>query len=522
MKTKNQMLSQMLLVAAVLLTFGQTAKAQNPEITYIERSWDDVNKKVIDIEKTITDYTIIEGIHYGDWYPLGIDDGKDHYYVMRGETNYWTLNVIGRAHLILCDNSTITCSGGVKVENNAKIFFYGQKKGNGKILANNNYQDTAGIGSAQGESCGDITIYGGDITASSCDGAGIGGGEDRSGGNITIYGGTIYAKGSDQYNSGRGAGIGGGYAGSGGNITIYGGEITAQGGTNAAGIGGGEKFNGGGAVGNVTIWGGHVTAIGGVQGAGIGGGKDCEDNYGTVTINGGTVLARGTEKGAGIGGGYCGNGCTVIINGGDVIAKGSNEKGDNLTSSAAIGGGALGKGGNVTINGGKVRVESVLHYADNECPEYIGQGFDGRDNGKFTLGNNMRVFNTYDSPNTWAESIYRYKYCRTFFAYQAGYVLIEECPHNDYEDVDETHHKIICSNCFMNGEIVEKTTKTANAKKTNKFVSGPQGISKFDTQTSDDEPIYDLRGHKYDSSMLANGQLPKGIYIRGGKKFVVK
>ena len=517
MKTKNQMLSQLVLVAAMLLSFGHTAKAQNPEITYIERSWDSENKKVVDTETPISDYIVIEGDHANDWYQLGVDDGNDHYYVVKGNAIYQTLNTFGRAHLILCDGATLTITGGIKVENNAKIFIYGQKNDSGLLSVTNSYNDAAGIGSAKGVNCGDITIHGGEVSAIGYDGAGIGGGEDRSAGNITIYGGKVYGSGDE----GNGAGIGGGYAGSGGVITIFGGEVTAKGGKCAAGIGGGEKYNGGGAVGDVTIWGGTVNAIGGSQGAGIGGGKDCKDNYGTLTINGGTVTAAGGHIAAGIGGGYQGNGCTVIINGGMVTTRGNYDDSYHFICSAAIGGGYEGNGGDVTINGGTVKCENVNCDSRAGGGQYIGRGYNGGGKGSLFLSDSVRVFDSHPDLNTWVDVDMRYE-CGSGHLGRNNYVLIETCPHEGFEHVDETHQRIVCSHCMMGGQVVEKTTMTVNAKKTNKFVSDSQGISKFDTQTSDDEPIYDLRGHKYDGSMLANGQLPKGIYVRGGKKFVVK
>ena len=513
----NQMLSHFVLVAAMLLSFGQTAKAQNPTITYIERSWDSENKKVVDTETPITDYAIIEGNHASDWYQLGVDDGNDHYYVVKGDAAYQTLNTFGRAHLILSDGASLMITGGIKVENNAKIFIYGQKYDNGLLCVTNSYNDAAGIGSAKGMNCGDITIHGGRVTAIGYDGAGIGGGEDRSAGNITIYGGKVYGSGDE----GNGAGIGGGYAGSGGNITIYGGEVTARGGKRAAGIGGGEKYNGGGAMGDVTIWGGTVKAFGGSQGAGIGGGMDCKDNYGTLTVNGGEVTAAGGYIAAGIGGGYQGNGCTVVINGGTVTARGNQDECDDYICSAAIGGGYTGSGGSVTINGGTIKCENVVCDSRASVGQYIGRGFCGAKCGNLYLSDHMRVFDSHPALNTWVETDMRYE-CSAGHLGRKNYVIIETCPHDSFEYVDETHQRIVCSHCKMDGQVIEMSTKTVNAKKSNKFVSGTQGISKFDSQTSDNEPIYDLGGRKYDSSMLTSGQLPKGIYIRGGKKFMVK
>lgn len=527
MKKMNQMLNKLVLVSTVLFTLGLNANAQNAKVKFNKRSWDSTNKEVVNTTKSITDYTVIEGNHAGDWYQLGIDDGKDHYYVVNGEANYQTLNTFGRAHLILCDGATLTITGGVKVENNAHIFIYGQKDDSGKLTVTNSYEDAAGIGSAKGVNCGDITIHGGDISATAYDGAGIGGGEDRSCGNITIYGGKVYGSGD----KGNGAGIGGGYAGSGNNITIYGGEVTAQGGKNAAGIGGGEKFNGGGAMGDITIWGGTVTATGGEYGAGIGGGMDCKDNYGTLTINGGTVTAKGAHMGAGIGGGYEGNGCTVVINDGNVRATGNRDGATGYASSAAIGGGASGKGGDVTINGGTVRAECVVYSTYSTfTAEYIGRGYHSSDNGKLTLGDGVRVYDNFHTPHEWAPADERVDYTAAERGYKDDYILIETCPHEDLEYVDDNHNRIVCSHCKMDGQVIKnfvdydeytgnKNVSVANAKKS---AARTTGINMIVTQTSDNEPIYDLCGHKYDASMLANGQLPKGIYIQGGKKFVVK
>ncbi len=137
--------------------------------------------------------------------------------------------------------------------------------------------------------------------------AGIGGADGDTVGSITIAGGTVTANGGY-----LGAGIGGGDEGDGGIITIGGGKVTASGGVSGAGIGGGS----GGSGGTIEISGGTVTANGGYLGAGIGGGSN--DNGGTIEISGGTVTANGGGGGAGIGGGYGmdldhGSGGTVTI-----------------------------------------------------------------------------------------------------------------------------------------------------------------------------------------------------------------
>lgn len=265
----------------------------------------------------------------------------------------------------------------------------------------------AGIGGASSRSSSNITITGGNITATAgsnsgtrlvyC-GAGIGGGGFGEGNNIKITGGTVNATGGEGngfyhyggagigggYQRGAndiiisgndtkvtatgkdgGAGIGGGFAGTANNITISGGTVDATGGSHGAGIGGGGNSyqSAAGSASNITISGGNVTAIGGKGfdsisgGAGIGGGTDSlgQSNGGAgsnITISGGTVNAVGGRNSAGIGGGD-GAGCSgITISGGTVTA--SSEDG-----AAGIGGGRWAGAGTadsagVTITNGTV------------------------------------------------------------------------------------------------------------------------------------------------------------------------
>ena len=177
-----------------------------------------------------------------------------------------------------------------------------------------------------------------------------GGIEVGEGKTLTIKGdGVLTAQGAIETTS-AGAGIGGHVEEACGNIVIESGTVTAIGGENAAGIGGGGRWNAssGGNGGNVVINGGTVTATGGSNGAGIGGGQFA--NGGILTINGGTVLAEGGENAAGIGGGRSNNtvegkGGTVIISGGTVTAIGGGGRPD-------IGGGYYGTDhGSLTVDG---------------------------------------------------------------------------------------------------------------------------------------------------------------------------
>lgn len=275
----------------------------------------------------------------------------------------------------------------------------------------------AGIGGANNQSSSNITITGGNITATAgsntgtrlvyC-GAGIGGGGFGEGNNITISGGTVNATGGEGngfyhyggagigggYQRGAndiiisgndtkvtatgkdgGAGIGGGFAGTATDITISGGTVDATGGSHGAGIGGGgtRYYSKGGSARKITISGDntHVTATGGYDGAGIGGGAGGGANGGAgsvsnVTISGGTVVATGKGSAAGIGGGADLNGIEggsatdITISGGNVIAIGGKGS-DSQSGGAGIGGGTDiwgysrgGVGSNITISGGTV------------------------------------------------------------------------------------------------------------------------------------------------------------------------
>ena len=138
---------------------------------------------------------------------------------------------------------------------------------------------------------GTLTIQGsGSLTATGRNGgAGIGGSSSDC--HVVIKGGTIVAQGSALGSTYSGAGIGG-RGESFGNITIEGGDVTATGGENAAGIGGGHADTP--SCGNISISGGTVRATGGANAAGIGCGYanyGHTSTCGDITISGGTVTA---------------------------------------------------------------------------------------------------------------------------------------------------------------------------------------------------------------------------------------
>lgn len=107
------------LMLTLLLAVG-IAKAADP-VKYIERSWDDVNKKVVATEKTCDNYTLLTG-NPSHWEGLG-----DGWYVVKdANVSYQTLNILGNAHLILCDGAKISLTGGVKLEGSHTLTVYGQ------------------------------------------------------------------------------------------------------------------------------------------------------------------------------------------------------------------------------------------------------------------------------------------------------------------------------------------------------------------------------------------------------------
>jgi hypothetical protein len=119
-----------------------------------------------------------------------------------------------------------------------------------------------------------------------------------SGRTLTIQGnGTLIAEGG----STGGPGIGGSFNNSSaGDITILGGNITATGGANAAGIGAGAATTPYTSYcGVITISGGTVTAMGGANAAGIGSGKGSDSSHrsacGTVTITSDVTSVTATK-----------------------------------------------------------------------------------------------------------------------------------------------------------------------------------------------------------------------------------
>lgn len=252
--------------------------------SYIECTWDEINKEVDKVSPTAYSCVVIDSTTTS-W--------ETGWYVVTGDVTIGSrVCVTGEVNLILTNGATLTASAGINVTSGNTLNIYAQSDVEGTmgelVVTGGSWE--SGIGGGNYESVGTIIIHGGTVNVTGgAWGAGIGGGNGGSGGTTIIYGGEITATG------GRGAGIGGGEGGSGGTITIYGGEITASSANWGAGIGGGNS----GSSGDVMIMGGTVNATGSHYGAGIGSSND--GFGGTITIVGGTVTATGGTWQPGIG-----------------------------------------------------------------------------------------------------------------------------------------------------------------------------------------------------------------------------
>ncbi|MCR4779888.1 MAG: InlB B-repeat-containing protein [Ruminiclostridium sp.] len=144
------------------------------------------------------------------------------------------MTVSGNVDLYLANGGSLTADEGITVANKNTLSIYGEGRlfagtRNGTTFLADDY--AAGIGSENGDKCGKIVIYNGNVTANGGNyAAGIGG----SNAEIEIRGGKVTANGGSY-----GAGIGSGYADNGADIRISGGIVNAVGGTRAAGIGSG-------------------------------------------------------------------------------------------------------------------------------------------------------------------------------------------------------------------------------------------------------------------------------------------
>ena len=260
---------------------------------------------VIDYEQVTSAFTGNKGTdEWGDWFVVYQD-------VELAERPSFE----AKSSLIVYDGATLTCNKGIEVPRAGSLTIYGQKDQSGAIVADARFLGaTAGIGSSDGRTAGEITINGAHVQAAGGkEGAGIGCGgnqaanlHDNVSGPFTLNRGNVSASGGW-----KGAGVGHGlanYDGSGSDRTvsewssgfhiyIHGGQLVAVGGEDGPGLG---VTNDAGFT--LRVDGGDVLAMGGTGGAGIGsaGGYVCYDES-NLTFAGGTVRAIGGTHMVGIG-----------------------------------------------------------------------------------------------------------------------------------------------------------------------------------------------------------------------------
>ena len=330
------------LFLSVLIAFGVFSAvpfhaAAAGGVEYIYRSWN--GKKVVEETRICTNYTDISE-HSGNYLAGG------WYVVTRSMTLNDRLFIDDfDIHIILCDGATLTCKKGICIKSYARLHIYGQSGGTGKIYSHPNSTEELSKSDSVIEVLGTLYVFGGILDVehggniSSSNGAAIGCTDKQSYGDISIYGGKVSAK--THY---AGAAIGGGGNCAAGNIRIYGGEVKAES-SSAAAIGNGE---GGSSAGSIEIYGGVVDARTNNFAAAIGGSESTEGP--AITVNGGNVTAinrHTSNAGAGIGSGLKSNRTKPIcIKGGYVFAQ--------STDGAAIGAGNQGSVSNIEITGGAI------------------------------------------------------------------------------------------------------------------------------------------------------------------------
>ena len=224
---------------------------------YNEGSWDSTNKKVVFTKQTAASVTALTNsvTSWSGWYTVSGD------VTITGD-----VGLTADTHLILQDGAKLTITGkldGYAAALARNLYIYGQEKGDGKLIVENNSGTAIQIGDKAG-SGKDIEIHGGEITAKATgvSGPGI---YSRC---IRVYGGKLTAE-SKAY-----MGIQFGMYGEANNFDVYGGEVVAtSNATSSSDARYGITSVDGSATQILKVYGGKVTATGN--------GKGISDDYGS-------------------------------------------------------------------------------------------------------------------------------------------------------------------------------------------------------------------------------------------------
>ena len=155
----------------LLLLLPVTALAQKTNVPYIYYTWDNDTQTCIPNNGTAQTATVVTtGVtQWG-----GDESDKEYWYVVNDEINITDrITVTGNVHLILADGCNLTASKGINVSAGNSLSIYGQTDGSGALEATRDSYN-AGIGGGYNGSGGEVTIYGGTVTATGYSGAGIG------------------------------------------------------------------------------------------------------------------------------------------------------------------------------------------------------------------------------------------------------------------------------------------------------------------------------------------------------------
>ena len=284
---RQKFLSVVTCLALCLTLLPAAALAADGPVTYLQRGWN--GSAVTEELRTVETYTTIDS---------GTTQWSDGWYVASGQVTIdrsgepdpddRCVSVTGDVYLSLADACVLTIKAAINLEQGASLTIYGQSGDSGELNA---LIASEGIATS-------LTLCGGNVsaTADAIDCA-IGGTVDENSGgyigNLSIYGGAVTAT----SNSGVAIFTGKGY----GSVNIYGGTVFAASIYGAA-IGGGGTFS-------------------------LGGGGCNGGDGGTVNIHGGTVFASSTYDAAiggaiGAGGSDGGPGSCSIGPGALVFASG--------------------------------------------------------------------------------------------------------------------------------------------------------------------------------------------------------
>ena len=284
--------------------------------------------------------------------------GTTTWYVVQGNVAFGTAGTnqrvytYGDVHLILADGCTLTLEDGLTTSGDLTIYAQSTGDEQGKMCANDQESDESSWGV---NICGDLTINGGSIEASSS------AAEDSYGilaYNMTVNGGSVKATGGAADMSYGICVAGPTSVVDSGSMTINGGSVTATGGEGSC------DSHGIYAKKELTITGGTVKAEGGdaTESYGI-----CADNELTITGNADVTATGGEAEGSSYG--IYGAGTGLTISGGTVTAEGG-EAMDSYGIYAA---------NDLTITGNTVIFASSIDGTEGESNPWSGVIFEGNE-----------------------------------------------------------------------------------------------------------------------------------------------